>query len=62
MNETLIKMVGLATMVLAIFAVLFGAQLPRALGLGGIVWTVLVAVGVLGFIVGFVLYVAIRKN
>lgn len=59
MNETVVKMVGLACMVMSIFAVFFGIYIPAA---GSLASPMLVATGLILFLLGVVLYVVVRKD
>lgn len=55
MSETVVKMAGLACMVVSVFLVLFGLYAPGA-------GTALVTAGVVMLIVGSVCYAVYRKN
>lgn len=61
MSESAIKMIGLATMMVSLYLILFGAHASEA-GAPGPVGTVLVVVGLLALLVGTVLYAVLKKD
>ena len=61
MSESTIKMIGLATMMLSVFLVLFGAHAAEA-GAPEPAGTVAVVAGLLALLVGTILYVVVTKD
>ncbi len=61
MNESAIKMIGLATMIVSLFLILFGAHASEA-GASDLAGTVLVVIGLLALLVGTIWYVVLKKD
>lgn len=61
MSESMIKLIGLATMILSVFVVLFGAHAGEA-GVPEPWGMVAVVAGLLALLVGLVLYAVIKRD
>ncbi|NGM17450.1 hypothetical protein [Xiamenia xianingshaonis] len=71
MGKATIKMIGLACMAMSIFMVEFSIHVPAALAMmakasaipeSGFLSTVLVVLGLLVLLIGFIMYAVVRKD